>query len=134
MSDIEKVTEFLKNCNTYYLATVDEEGNPHVRPFGTAHIFEGHLYFQTGLRKQVAKQLLANGKVEISGMYKGEWIRLAGHVTYDPRPEAQSSLLEAYPSLKKMYAVNDGNTAVFYFDKAEGEIDSFAHAPEKFSF
>ena len=31
MSEIEKITEFLKNCNTCYLATADEEGNPHVR-------------------------------------------------------------------------------------------------------
>lgn len=134
MSEIEKITELLKNCNTCYLATVNEEGNPHVRPSGTAQISEGHLYFQTGLRKQLAKQLRCNGKAEISGRYKEEGIRLAGHVTYDPRLETQSSLLEAYPSLKKMYAVNDGNTAVFCFDKAEGEIDLSAHAPEKLGF
>ena len=35
---MEKVLQFLKDAETYYLATV--EGNqPRVRPFGTAHIF-----------------------------------------------------------------------------------------------
>ena len=43
---MERVVEFLKEAQTYYLATV--EGNqPRVRPFGTAHIFEGKLYCQT---------------------------------------------------------------------------------------
>lgn len=35
---MERVVKFLKDSETYYLATV--EGNqPRVRPFGTAHIF-----------------------------------------------------------------------------------------------
>lgn len=134
MKDIESVSEFLKKAGIFYLATVDEKGEPHVRPFGVVNIFEGKLYIQTGLKKKVAEQLLNNGKVEISAMYRGDWIRLHGHVTYDKRSEAQASMLDANPSLKKMYAVDDGNTAVFYFDKAEGEIDSFVKDPFKFSF
>ena len=44
---MERVEKFLKEAETYYLATMD--GNqPRVRPFGTAHIFEGKLYIQTG--------------------------------------------------------------------------------------
>ena len=38
---------------------------PRVRPFGTAHIFEGKLYIQTGKVKEVSKQLHANSKAEI---------------------------------------------------------------------
>lgn len=34
-----------------------------VRPFGTAHIFEGKLYIQTGKVKNVSKQIYANPKV-----------------------------------------------------------------------
>lgn len=48
MSDIERVCQFLKDAGTYYLATVEGD-QPRVRPFGTAHIFEGKLYIQTGL-------------------------------------------------------------------------------------
>ena len=49
---MEEVLNFLKECGTYYLAT--EEGNqPRVRPFGTVDIFDGHLYIQTGKKKDV---------------------------------------------------------------------------------
>ncbi len=42
---MERVAKFLKEAETYYLATV--EGNqPRVRPFGTAHIFEGSCIFR----------------------------------------------------------------------------------------
>ena len=40
---MQRVCDFLKNAGTYYLATV-EGAQPRVRPFGTAHIFEGKLY------------------------------------------------------------------------------------------
>ena len=33
MNDKEKVLEFLNDAKVWYLATVDDEGNPHVRPF-----------------------------------------------------------------------------------------------------
>ena len=40
---MEEVEKFLKEAETYYLATVEGD-QPRVRPFGTAHIFEGKLY------------------------------------------------------------------------------------------
>ena len=39
---MERVLKFLKDAETYYLATVDGD-QPRVRPFGTAHVFEGKL-------------------------------------------------------------------------------------------
>ena len=44
---MERVAKFLKEAETYYLATVEGD-QPRVRPFGTVHIFEGKLYIQTG--------------------------------------------------------------------------------------
>ena len=46
MSSIERACKFLKDAETYYLATVEGD-QPRVRPFGTANIFEGKLYIQT---------------------------------------------------------------------------------------
>ena len=54
---MERVAKFLKEAETYYLATVEGD-QPRVRPFGTAHIFEGKLYIQTGKVKDVSKQIL----------------------------------------------------------------------------
>ena len=42
MSSIERACKFLKDAETYYLATVEGD-QPRVRPFGTANIFEGKL-------------------------------------------------------------------------------------------
>ena len=127
--NLEKTVDFLKKAGTYYLAT--EEGDqPRVRPFGTAHIFEGRLYIQTGKVKEVSKQLLANPKAEICAFMQGEWIRVSGELVEDDRREARQSMLDAYPSLKKMYDPDDGNTQVFYFKNAKAVISSFTHEPE----
>ena len=61
---MDKVLKFLKDAETYYLATVEGD-QPRVRPFGTAHVFEGKLYIQTGKVKDVSKQLHQNPKSEI---------------------------------------------------------------------
>ena len=77
---MERVVKFLKDAEVYYLATVEGD-QPMVRPFGTAHIFEGKLYIQTGKVKDVSKQLLANPKAEICAFKNGEWIRKIGRAS-----------------------------------------------------
>ena len=130
---MERVVKFWKDAEVYYLATVEGD-QPRVRPFGTAHIFEGKLYIQTGKVKDVSKQLLANPKAEICAFKNGEWIRIAGELIEDDRVEARQSLLDAYPSLQKMYAADDGNTQVFYFRNATATISAFTHEPEVIRF
>ena len=126
---MERVLKFLKDAETYYLATVDGD-QPRVRPFGTAHVFEGKLYIQMGKVKDVSKQLHANPKAEICAFKDGEWLRVAGELVEDDRREARVSMLEAYPSLQKMYSADDGNTEVFYFKDATATFSSFTHEPE----
>ncbi len=130
---MERVCKFLKDAGTYYLATV-EGGQPRVRPFGTAHIFEGKLYIQTGKVKSVSKQLLANPKAEICAFHSGKWVRISGELVEDDRVESRKSMLDAYPSLRKMYDENDGNTQVFYFKNATATFSSFTEAPETVTF
>mgnify|MGYP000694798434 CR=1 FL=1 len=52
----------------------------------------------------------------------------------DDRVEARQSMLDAYPSLKKMYAADDGNTEVFYFKNGVATISSFTHEPKVIKF
>ncbi len=130
---MERVVNFLKDAEVYYLATVDGD-QPRVRPFGTAHIFEGRLYIQTGKVKDVSKQLMANPKAEICAFKNGEWIRVAGELIEDDRVVARQSMLDAYPSLQNMYAADDGNTQVFYFRNATATISAFTHEPEVIRF
>ena len=130
---MERVCEFLKKAGVYYLATVEGD-QPRVRPFGTAHIFEGKLYIQTGKVKPTSRQLLANPKAEICAFCDGTWVRLAGELAEDDRVEAKKSMLDAYPTLRSMYDENDGNTQVFYFQNAVATFSSFSAAPETITF
>ena len=130
---MEKVFEFLKKVNTYYLATVEGD-RPRVRPFGTVNIFEGKLYIQAGKKKDVAKQIAANPKAEICGFDGEKWIRIAATLVEDDRVEAQENMLESYPQLRNMYTAGDGNTVVYYLKDATATFSSFASAPEVIKF
>ena len=107
MENVERAAKFLKDAETYYLATAEGD-QPRVRPFGTAHVYEGRLYIQTGKVKDVSRQILANPKVEICAFNGDEWIRIAGSLVEDDRVEARASMLDAYPDLRAMYNENDG--------------------------
>ena len=130
---MERVYNFLKEAGVYYLATVEGD-QPRVRPFGTANMFEGKLYIQTGKVKPCSRQILENPKVEISAFLGGTWIRIAGELAEDDRVEAKKSMLDAYPDLRAMYDENDGNTQVFYFKNAVATFSSFTAAPETVIF
>lgn len=126
---MEEICKFLKEAETYYLATIDGV-QPRVRPFGTAHIFEGKLYIQTGKKKSVSKQLADNPKAEICAFKDGVWLRVSGTLIEDDRVEARKSMLDAYPQLRAMYDENDGNTQVLYFKDTTAVFSSFT-APER---
>ena len=130
---MERTCKFLKDAGVYYLATAEGD-QPRVRPFGTAHIFEGRLYIQTGKKKPVAHQIAANPKAEICAFKDGVWLRLSGELVPDERVEAKKSMLDAYPELRGMYDENDDNTVVYYFKNAVATFASFTAAPETETF
>ncbi len=125
---MQRVYDFLKKAETYYLATIDGD-QPRVRPFGTIHAFEGRLYIQTGKAKPVSRQIAANPKVELCAFRDGVWLRVACELVEDDRAEARKAMLDAYPDLRAMYDENDGNTQVFYMQNATATISSFTSAP-----
>ena len=133
MTDIERVCKFLDEAGTYYLATVEGD-QPRVRPFGTALIWEGKLYIQTGKVKNVSRQLAANPKAEICAFQNGQWIRIAGELVNDDRREPKAAMLDKMPNLKAMYSADDDNTQVLYFRNATATFSSFTSAPETISF
>ncbi len=130
---MEKVYEFLKAAQTYYLATT-EGGQPRVRPFGTVNMFEGKLYIQTGKSKSVSKQIHENPRVELCAMNGDDWLRVTGELVEDDRREARKNMLDAYPHLRKLYDEDDGNTQVLYFKDATAVFCSFTKDPEIIKF
>ena len=133
MEGIEKVYQFLEEAHTYYLATVEGD-QPRVRPFGTALLYDGRLYIQTGKVKNVSKQLAANPKAEICAFTGGTWLRVAGELINDDSRDVKVAMLEKAPSLKAMYSADDDNTQVLYFRNATATFSSFGGAPETFTF
>jgi uncharacterized pyridoxamine 5'-phosphate oxidase family protein len=130
---MKEVCEFLKECGVYYLATVDGD-KPRVRPFGTAEIFEDHLYIQTGKSKDVSKQIQKNNNVELCAFKDGKWLRVSGKLVRDDRLEAKKDMLDKNPSLKAMYSAEDENTEVLYFESAEAKFCSFTEPPRTVTF
>ncbi len=130
---MQKVEQFLKNAGTYFIATAEGD-QPRVRPFGTAHIIDGKLYIQTGKVKNVSKQIHANPKVEICAVKDGEWLRVSATLVEDERVEVKQAMLDAYPSLKNMYAADDNNTEVFYLKDATATFYSFTAEPVTVKF
>ena len=130
---MEKVWQFLKECGVYYLATMDGD-QPRVRPFGTAEIFEGKLYIQTGKKKDCYQQLLKNPKAEICCFKDGKWLRIAGKLIPDERVEAKKDMLDKNPSLRGMYNETDDNTIVLYLRNAHATLNAFTHPAEEFEF
>lgn len=130
---MQEVYEFLKKCGTYYLAT-SEGDQARVRPFGTIDMFDGRLTIQTGRSKDVSKQMMANPKVEICAFDGTRWLRVTAKAVEEPRIEAQKHMLEAYPSLQKMYQPGDGNTQIFALECVTAVFSSFTEAPRTIQF
>lgn len=127
---MEEVYQFLKEKQTYYLATMDGD-QPRVRPFGTVDLFEGKLYIQTGKSKDVFKQIEANPRVEICACAGMEWLRVAATLVPDDRTEAKKHMLDAYPHLRGMYDENDDETIVLYLKDATATFATLTGAPAR---
>ena len=130
---MQEVYEFLKKCNTYYIATIDGD-QPRVRPFGTVNIFENKLYIQTGKKKDVSRQMMKNPNIAICAMSGDQWIRIQATVIEDDRVEAKQNMLDAYPNLKDMYSATDDNNQVLYLKNAAATIYSFSSEPKTIEF
>ena len=130
---MEEVYEFLKECGTYFIATIDGD-QPRVRPFGTVLLYENRLYIQTGKVKNVAKQIMKNPKVEICAMTGGKVIRVETVAVEDDRTEPRQKMLDAYPQLKSRYSADDGNNEVLYLKDATATISAFGGEPKVIRF
>lgn len=131
---MQKVYDFLKKVNTYYLATMDGE-KPRIRPFGTINLFDGKLYIQTGKTKDVAQQIAANPHAEICAFDGETWIRLSCSLIEDDRETAKESMLDAYPNLRARYAAS-GDQVVYYMQNATAIFYPFGgdDKPETITF
>lgn len=100
--------ELVENLCKYpsgYLATIDHDGEPHVRAFGFLEEKGGHLYFATAKNKDVYKQLIENPKVEfaVSSPDFTLNMRIHGIARFDDSIETKRHIIEKFPSIKAIY-------------------------------
>ena len=121
MSKIQKLYDYLNECNGFFFASCDGD-KPRVRPFGFMMIFEDKLYFGMGTHKESYKQVQANPNVEICAMHpEGGFIRVKGVAHFDMR-EVQAEMFRVSPNLRKMYNEETGMVqATFYLSDIVAE-------------
>ncbi len=129
--NMKEVQAYLKECSAFFIATVDGD-QPRVRPFGVSEIIDGRLYIMTGKRKDVFKQMAANGKFEICALKPSgaEWMRLSGTLVNDETLAVKEEFLNRNEELKSMYRADDDNMAVLCIQDATARFCSFS-APER---
>ena len=130
---MDEILEFMKANPTYFLATVDAEGNPQVRPFGTFSLIDGVFYIQTGRKKNVAQEIAAHPRLAICDFAQdgSQWLRLEAD-GYDVNDAViEQKVLDEYPSLTRMYAAGDGNCAAIRLENVTATFYSFTAEPRK---
>ncbi|MDR3353454.1 MAG: pyridoxamine 5'-phosphate oxidase family protein [Synergistaceae bacterium] len=130
---MKQVVSLLNEAGVFYLATV-ENRQPRVRPFGFVMEYDGRIYFTTGNKKNVYKQLQKNPKIEISAMLKNDrWIRVNGEAVFDGLADAKKKAFEIYPDFRKLYQSPDNPAfEVFYLKEPTAVIyDSPGEEPKK---
>ena len=112
MISMEELKE--KIGGVFYFATV-ENGEPRVRPFGFAMVFEDKLYLGCGTHKAAYEQMLKDPHVELCAFNKGAFVRIRGKAVMDDRPEVQAAMYEAGPFLKDTYNEQTGHYHMCFY-------------------
>jgi Uncharacterized conserved protein len=124
-----EILDFLSQSPAFYVATVDENNNPRVRPFSFVMEWEGKLTFVTNTQKKIYQQLGQHPYIEICSFSpeKGEWMRISGSVLIFKSKVANAKVLEIMPQLKNIYQSEDNPTLVcFSIIKGEAALYNFA--------
>jgi len=113
---IDRVMTFLSQM--FCFATVDGD-QPRVRPFSSAALHDGKVYFATKRSKSVYNQLIANPKFEIFATLPDEgFLRVSGRAVESKDEVVNQSVM----ATSNIYATGT-DTAVFHIETMTGEVD-----------
>ena len=130
MKGIDRIVYLLKQAKTFYIAT-SADNQPSVRPFNAVVKHNGKIYLYTNSRTSAYKQISENPFIGICTMLdEDRWLKLTGTAIFDASSGAKKAMLDANPSLRKMYNENDKIFEVFYLDKLTAKIHSNYDSPE----
>lgn len=128
---MNRIVDEMKKVGVFFVATTDGD-QPRVRPFSSVTEFEGNAYICTGNYKEFYRQVKANPKIELSGMYKEgtAWLRVSATLVEDERVEVQQAMLDDPTGPKGLYTAGDGRFTVFRLTEIKAVKASFFAPPE----
>jgi len=131
---MKKVVEELKKVKVFFVATAEGD-QPRVRPFSSVTEYEGKVYLCCGNFKEVYKQLTANPRLELCGMYEEgtSWLRVTAKVVEDDRIEVQAAMLADPTGPKGLYQAGDGRFVTFRLEEIRAVKYGFFAPPEEIS-
>lgn len=128
---MNRIVEELKKVKVFYIATVEGD-QPRVRPFSSVAEFEGNAYICSGNFKDTYRQLSANPRIELCGMYDGgTWLRVTATVREDNRVEVQQAVLDDPTGPKQLYQAGDGRFVTYRLTDVKAQKFNFYSAPEE---
>jgi len=130
---MKEVVNFLSQNPVGYLATIDQEGNPRVRPFQFMIEKKGKLYFCTSNQKDVYQELTHKPVVEFSiANPQFTWIRLFGEVVFSNETEIKAEIIASNSLVKSTYQTPENPVfEIFYLKNASAILADFSGQPPK---
>ena len=118
---MDEVFDLLDQYGPYFIATTDGD-QPRVRPFGSHFKYDGKIYISTQKSKNVAKQIMANPKIEMCSMKEFNMLRIQAVAVADDRPEVLQAILDANPMMKERMGTNLDDQLLLYLTDAVATI------------
>ena len=119
--DTETCLKKLGYVGVLYFATADENGAPQVRNISAIHYEGTDIYFLTARGKSFARQLYADGRVQIAGYTRfKETIRLSGRAVEVPQAEQmkwRDVIYQEQPYLENVYPGESKNIDTIFVIK-----------------
>ena len=131
MTNVEKVSEFLKKTQVFYFLTTDGD-QPKGRPFGLHLVVDGKIYFGCGTFKNVFQQLTENPKVEVLAADGADFMRYDGIATVVKNEKVLNAIRETAPQIMEKYDQNGWEMGVFYLEKGHAEFRKMMELIEEF--
>lgn len=95
MDSVKLVLEYLRECEVFYMATVDGM-EPRVRPMSGVCEVEGKLCFLLARSSHLYHEITVNRHVEISAVHPDKsWISIRGWLKEETEKETKDSMLKA---------------------------------------
>ena len=119
--DAQTCLKKLELVQVLNFATVDEDGAPQIRCMSAIHYEPDALYFFTARGKELCKQLLRDGRVQVSAYTRfKESIRLTGKAVPVPNDEQikwRDKIFEEQPYLENVYPNETKNIGIIFVIK-----------------